>query len=294
MGARLNIKGYSFSFAAFGWLCLQLFYTGAVAQVQTATPPAAPVLEHTFTDTIADFEVDNLGKIYLINANGRLKKLSEAYDSMGVFNDVRRYGNLQGADVSNPLKVLLFYKDFGTIVTLDRFLNVRSVLDLRQQGILQPAAITQSYDNFIWVYDELDNKVKKIDETGKILLESPDFRVVFEVPPQPVKLEDFNKYLYAYDPQLGLLIMDYFGAYRNLIALTGLKNLHGMQQGIVATNSNGLIYYKPGTIDTKSLPLPAEIIQATKLRVSQNKIFVLHPNGILKVYKLPESNLLYP
>lgn len=261
---------------------------------QIPANPSEPALKHVFADTLADFEVDNLGKIYLISANGRLKKLSETYDSMGVFNDVRRYGNLHSVDVSNPLKVLLFYKDFATIVTLDRFLNIRSVLDLRQQGILQPSAITQSYDNYIWVYDELDSKVKKIDEAGKILLESPDFRVVFEVPPQPVKLEDFNKYLYAYDPHLGLLIMDYFGAYRNLIALPGLKNLHGMQQGIVATNSNGLIYYKPGTIDTKNLPLPAGILKATKCRVFHNNIFVLQPGGTLQVYRLPDGTSLYP
>ena len=32
-----------------------------------------------------------------------------------------RYGKIAYIDVSNPLKILLFYQEFGTIVTLDRF-----------------------------------------------------------------------------------------------------------------------------------------------------------------------------
>lgn len=281
--------GHHFAISGFLLLLVAKVTFGQMAQSQQE-----PVLYKVFSDTLTDFEVDNLGKLYLISAGGRLKKLSETYDSISVFNDVRRYGALHNIDVSNPLKVLLFYKDFATIVILDRFLNIRSVLDLRQQGILQPMAITQSYDNHIWVYDELDSRVKKIDESGKMLLESPDFRVVFEVPPQPVKLEDFNKYLYAYDPQLGLLVMDYFGAYRNLVALLGLKNMHGMQQGIAATNNEGLIYYKPGTLDTKTLPLPPGIIQAKKIRVHQTQLFVLQNDGTLQIFKLPSNSLLYP
>jgi len=38
-------------------------------------------------------------------------------------------------DVTNPLRVLLYYKDFSTIVILDRLLSNRSTIDLRKQDI---------------------------------------------------------------------------------------------------------------------------------------------------------------
>ena len=50
---------------------------------------------------------------------------------------MRKFGQATLIDVSNPLKVLLYYRDFATVVMLDRFLNVVNTTDLRKQGILQ-------------------------------------------------------------------------------------------------------------------------------------------------------------
>jgi len=237
-------------------------------------------------DSITDFSVDNLGNVYLVTASQQLKKLDNKFDSVGVFNNVRRYGTLYNLDVSNPLRVLLFYKDYNTVVILDRFLNVRTTIDLRRSNLLQCSAIAQSYDNNIWLFDELDNKIKKIDENGNLLLESPDFRVLFDAPPRPTALEDYNRYLYAYDSSRGLLVMDYFGANKNLLAFKGWRNFHGMQSGIVATDSTGIIYYEPGTLNTEHYFLNAVLLKAAKVRVNGSKLYALQEDKRLHIYQL--------
>jgi hypothetical protein len=83
---------------------------------------------------IVDFTVDNLDNIYVLNSRNQVKKFNSNGDSVAVYNDVRKYGQASLIDVSNPLKVLLYYKDFATVVMLDRFLNVVNVVDLRKQG----------------------------------------------------------------------------------------------------------------------------------------------------------------
>ena len=239
-------------------------------------------------DSINDFTVDKLGNIYLLTGIQQIKKLDNNLDSIAVFNDVRRYGKLYNIDASNPLKTLLFYKDFNTILVLDRFLNIRTVIDLRQSDILQSSAIAQSYDNNTWVFDELENKIKKIDDNGKLLLESADFRIVFDSPPRPTGMEDYNKYVYAYDSSKGLLVMDYFGAYKNLIAFKGWQNLHGISNGIVATDSTGLIYYMPGSINTKHSNLPAAILKSKKIRINGSKLYALQTDDRLHIYQLQQ------
>lgn len=239
-------------------------------------------------DSISDFSVDRLGNVYLVTGIEQIKKLDTNLDSQAVFNDVKRYGKLDNIDASNPLKVLLFYKDFNTIVMLDRFLKIRSTLDLRQSSIFQCSAIAQSYDNNTWVFDELDNKIKKIDDNGKLLLESVDFRVVFDAPPKPSQMEDYNKYVYAYDSSKGLLVMDYFGAYKNLLAFKGWQNVHGLSGGIVATDNTGLIYYQPGSIETLHRKLPAPILASKKIRISGSKIYALQTDGRLHIYQLQQ------
>lgn len=263
-------------------------FTGIGQETQSpATDSLVPVFQ--FREKVTDFEVDNLGYIYLLGAQQQIKKLTPEFDSMAVFNDLRHFGKLHSIDVSNPLKVLLFYRDFGSIVILDRLLNVKTILNLRTAGIVQATAITQSYDNNIWIYDALDNAVKKIDETGRVLTTSPDFRVVFDNPPQPESLHDFNRFLYAYDPAIGMLVMDYFGAYKNKVSLLGWKNLQGIAQGIAATDDNGLVYYRPGTINILNQPLPKEIIALNKIRINKRKLYVLDKQNTLWLYRLPEQ-----
>ncbi len=237
-------------------------------------------------DSVSDFTVDNLGNIYLFTGMQQLKKLDENYDSVAVFNNVRRFGTLTYIDAGNPLKLLLFYKDFNTIVVLDRFLNVRSAIDLRKANILQCSAIAQSYDNNIWLFDELESKLKKVDDNGQPLMESPDLRILYDAPPRPTKIEDYNRYVYAYDSSKGLLVMDYFGAIKNLIAFKGWKNLHGMQKGIVATDSTGIIYYEPGTITTSHFDVPQTLLQAGKLRINGSKLYALEADGRLHIFQL--------
>jgi len=264
-----------------------LLPTPAQGQQDSLKAPDSLAFIKTFNETIGDFEVDNLGNLYLFGARQQLKKLSPTFDSLAVFNDTRHFGKLYMLDASNPLRILLFYRDFGAIIILDRFLNVRTILNLRTAGYQQVSAITQSYDNNIWLYDELENMIKKIDESGKTLTSSPDFRVLFDDPPQPQELHDFNRYLYASDSEKGLIVMDYFGAVKNKLSFKGWHNLHSAGNGLVATNSAGLVYFQPGNPDTKNKPLPAPMIAAKKIRVHDGKLYVLYKEGRLGIYKLP-------
>lgn len=259
----------------------------AQGQEDSLKAPDSLAVFKTFNETIGDFEVDNLGNLYLFGARQQLKKLSPTFDSLAVFNDTRHFGKLYMLDASNPLRILLFYRDFGAIIILDRFLNVRTILNLRTAGYQQVSAITQSYDNNIWLYDELENMIKKIDESGKTLTSSPDFRVLFDDPPQPQELQDFNRYLYASDSEKGLIVMDYFGAVKNKLSFKGWHNLHSAGNGLVATNSTGLVYFQPGNPDTKNKPLPAPMLAAKKIRVHDGKLYVLDKEGRLGIYKLP-------
>src|SRR5438045_6338017 len=177
--------------------------------------------QKTITGNYTNFYTDNFANVFLVSQNNQVKKLNHDLDSIGVFNDVRRYGNIYSLDVSNPLKILVYYKDFTTILTLDRFLNIRNTIDLRNSNILQAKAVAQSYDNNYWVFDELDNAIKKIDDNGNVLLKSADFRVVFSEQYSPSAMIDQNNQLYLYDESKGWLVFDYYGTFKKRVEIPG-------------------------------------------------------------------------
>ena len=118
----------------------------------------------------------------------------------------------------------MYYKDFSTIVILDRLLNTRAILDLRKLNLYQVKAISQSYDNNIWIFDELESKLKRISEDGKLLDQSTDFRMLFDSVPSPQFIIDQNKQLYLYDSLKGVYIFDYYGAFKSRVPLRGWLN----------------------------------------------------------------------
>jgi hypothetical protein len=245
-------------------------------------------LVQKFMGEIKNFTTDNLGNIYLLNANNQIKKINERGDSIAVYNDVRRYGKIFSIDATNPLKVLVFYKDFATIVVLDRLLNVRASIDLRKQNILQVTAIASSYDNNIWLFDELDSKLKKIDENGNVLLESADFRQVFDPVPSPSVMYDRDGQLYLYDPKKGLMVFDYYGAKKNNFQLLHVSDLQVIDKNtITARDSLHIILYKPATLQLLSFTAFSNQQEFTKVSFSGNKIYCLNKRGELELYSVP-------
>ena len=141
-----------------------------VAAISFAQKDSSFLLLRSYTGDVTGVALDNLDNLYVVSSTGQLKKFNNRGDSVGVFNGMRAYGKLQAIDVTSPLRPLLFYKDFSTVVILDRFLANRASLDLRKHNILQPTAIGLSYDNNLWVFDQYDSKLKKVDEGGNLLL----------------------------------------------------------------------------------------------------------------------------
>ncbi len=232
-----------------------------------------------------NFYVDNLNNIYLLNHNNQLKKLDDKLDSTAVFNDVRRYGDIYSLDVSNPLKIIVYYKDFNTILVLDRFLNTRNTIDLRKAGILQAKAVAQSYDNNYWVFDELDNKIKKVDDNGNILQESADFRMLFQEQYEPLKIIDSDGLLYLYDIKNGWLVFDYYGAFKQRIQVKGWKNVQVFGKNVQGHDDTFLYFANPAALDIQQVRLNIPLLPVLKMQRVTNKFFILTGDG-LSIYSL--------
>ena len=260
--------------------------TSALAKVihdQTQNSPFK--FQRTITYPIAAFTVNNLGELYIINTNNQLKKLNDRGDSVGVFNQVTKYGKLSYVDAQNPWKTILFYENFSTIVLLDKYLNVLTNINLRKQNIFGVRTIAASYDNNIWVFDEQENKLKKIDDAGKVLMETVDFRLLFDSVPSPVRILDSDGFVYLYDPKKGVYIFDYYGSFKNKLPFLNWKDITVIEKNLYGFDETNLYSYGIGSLNLKQYPLLPAFKNYTSLKVAANKIFLLKDHH-LTVYSL--------
>jgi hypothetical protein len=270
------------------FLAVSLILPGAW-RVMAQEPPtygaaaADFVLTLTISQDITDFRVDNLGNIYVINGDNQLKKLSPRGDSLAVFNDVRRYGNIGSIDVTNPLKILVYYRDFTTIVELDRFLNLINTIDLRTQNILQAKAVGLAYDNNIWVFDELDARLKRIADDGTLVDQSTDFRQLFDTVPDPALVLDREGLVYLYDTVRGVYIFDHYGTLKTHLDFAGWKDFDVIGKNLLGRDESKFYRYQQTTLNLQEELIPAPYQGASHIHITPMVIYVLKKTG-LEVY----------
>jgi hypothetical protein len=234
---------------------------------------------------ISSFAVDNLGELYIINTDNQLKKYNEKGDSVGVFNQVTKYGRLTYVEAQNPWKVILFYQNFSTIVLLDKYLNVLGNINLRNKNIFRVKAVTTSYDNNIWLFDEQDNKLKKIDDAGTLLSESVDFRLLFDSVPTPQKILDRDGFVYLYDSQKGMYVFDYYGSFKSKLSFLNWTNFSVIGKTIYGFDKENLYKYTAPLPDINTYKLPIALQNNNCIQLSNHKIYILKDQQ-LQIYSL--------
>ncbi|MEO7313898.1 MAG: hypothetical protein ABIW47_01845 [Ginsengibacter sp.] len=266
--------------------CVLVFFTlGLQTKADAQTDSLLNVLP-SINYPISSFAVGNLGELYIISTDNQLKKLDETGDSVGVFNQVTKYGKLSYVVAQNPWKTLLFYKNFSIIVILDKYLNITGSINLRNKNILRSEAITNSYDNNIWVYDEQENKLKKIDDSGNVLSETTDFRNLFDVVPTPKRIIDYDGFVYLYDPEFGLYIFDYYGSFKKKLPFPGWSDFAVIGKSIYGFDAEKIYKYTSPLPQADEYPLPVNLRNNTSIKVSNHKLYILKDQK-LGIYSLP-------
>ncbi|MDB5253532.1 MAG: hypothetical protein JWP27_2701 [Flaviaesturariibacter sp.] len=240
-------------------------------------------LQRTVKVAASDFAVDPFDNLYIVTGADQLKKFGPAGDSLAVYNDVKRYGKLYSLDVSNPLKLVLFYRDFASIVVLDRLLTPQGVLDLRRHGMGQVTAVGSAYDNNIWVFDALESKLRKLDITGNRLLETVDFRQLFDMPVQPQKIIDQDGWVYLFDPAFGVYVFDHYGTFRRKYPLAGWMAMQVQNGRLVGITPGGLQFFETSSQRQRQYQFPSSFGSFSRYVVGNTRLFALGKDS-LSVY----------
>lgn len=238
------------------------------------------LLEKTIPGNYKYFNVDILNNIYVINKQNRLKKINENGDSVSVFNNIVQYGIPDFIDVSNPFKILVYYQRFATIVTLDRWLNLRNQVNLKSKNIISTHAMAASYDNNIWIFDEQNFKIKKCNDQMEMMLESIDLNLLTEKTPKPTLIVSTEKNVYLYDENEGFYIFDAYANYKTHLPLLHWKNISVNKNTIYGFVNQSLFSYSLESLTLNEYNLPVNISSFNSIRVVNGRLYLLKKDGI--------------
>jgi hypothetical protein len=196
-------------------------------------------------------------------------------------------GVIANVDVSNPQKILVYFKDFTKILILDNTLSPSSeVIDLTTIELDETSLVCRSYNDAIWYYDpvrfELIRKNQELVTTNS----SGNLANLLNTNIQPnFMVEDKNK-VYLNDPLVGVLIFDVYGTYLKTLPVLGLMSFQVRDKFLIYTNIEGEIEtYDFFTLEKASYK-PLKYNSIALVRVENGTIYIVDKKNQLFIDKI--------
>lgn len=207
------------------------------------------IIHITFPEKNCSVKIDGFGNIYVINATQIIK-----YNTLGILQktfSIKRYGKIDFVDVSNPLKLLLYYKDFQQVLFLDDQLTATSnMISLENIGYEQANLICNSSNNSFWLYDKQNNSLLRFNSESKTLVKTGNLKRILDIDMNPNFMLEHNGYLYLNCPKEGIMLFDIYGTFYKTIPIKDLKEFNVINENIFYFKDHALNEYQPSTLNT--------------------------------------------
>jgi WD40 repeat protein len=167
---------------------------------------------------------DNQGNQFNIN-NNEIHKMSKAGDTLFVYSS-NLYGNIAKLDVSNPMRPLIYYAESQKVIVTDNTLSKQQlqIINLDEIDLYQTITIANSsFDNGIWIYDQSNFQLIKINTFLKKTLETGNLsQILAKDNFSPIKMQEANGLLYLECKNNGILVFDMYGTFYKNLGLTNI------------------------------------------------------------------------
>lgn len=227
---------------------------------------------------------DLLSNTYIITALNAVEKYNSDGRLLARYTDNRR-GQAAWIDVSNPLKILVWYADFRTVLFLDRSLTELGEVNLIQAGYPDVRIVAAAQDGNLWLYDEVNFRLLKITPDGEKRAESQSLNLLEYTPRQAAMLRENDNRVWMADPAAGIGVFNIFGQFEQARKL-------GQDVFDFQVIDNQFSYLSDSSIVSERWPLPeqTEVALPAPLRpclkwLGRQRLFV-QKEGKLEVYEM--------
>lgn len=226
---------------------------------------------------------DFIKSAYVANDKNQVLKFDSLGKLSGIYNE-NKYGEVYQIDATAPFNVLVFFKDYNTIVSVDPTMSAKHLYKLENIDITDIGAVCMSYDNNIWVYDQLDNKLKKVAKNYDVLHESEDVSQILGVNVSPTFMVEREKMIFLIDPESGILIFDMFGNYYRTFPITGIESLQVLKGNFIYYKEGQLRSFDPRTMKNNRVIVP--VVDNTQSVYVQSDLVYILTDKEIQIYKI--------
>lgn len=193
--------------------------------------------------------IDDFGNTYVITKS-EILKYNVAGELIKSFS-TKRYGSIDFVDVTNPLKILVYYKDFQQIIFLDNQLTASSnMISLETIGLEQTSLVCTSANNSFWLYNKQNNSLQRYSEKSQQLVKIDNLKRILDIDIKPNFMKEKSNYLYLNCPNEGILVFDIYGSFLKTIPIKNVTEFDVQNSNVLYFKNKVLNEYSSQTFNT--------------------------------------------
>jgi hypothetical protein len=262
----------------------KMVLTGLILLALSPRGAGAFELIKTINVPADEFSVDMMGHIYWAEGNTLYRYNPQNNEKLEYTNTF--LGDIHSWDASNPLKILVFYKEFNRLVFLDKNLTVAgSPIQLDNMGVMQAGAACHSHQGSFWLANLGENRLQLYDSNLSLVLESASIASLGQGNKGKIKLREQNRNLYGLVPGCCLLQIDRYGNLARRYPLKNIDNIQILNQNIYYFYDGNLYRMSKDFQSKQQIPLPQPAQTWDQARMGmQNRLYLLKDQK-LYIYK---------
>ncbi len=275
---------YSVQFPSMKYDYLVLFLLCCLLPPEArAQQPDSFRLLRTLPGEIRYATADNLGNTYIINAGNAVEKYAPDGSPLARYTN-NRLGVPAYLDVSNPLKILVWYADFRKIVFLNRSGTELGELDLIALGYPDVRTVAAAQDGNIWLYDETAFLLRKISPEGEALFESQNLSLLGQERLVIACIRDDGNQVYLSNTNEGLIILDAYAQSCRTRLSKGIGDFQVLGEKLLYLKDYKLQIEDLKAFTKTEIPLPGGVQpENRRFWLGTGRLFV-HDGNFLSVY----------
>lgn len=230
--------------------------------------------------------LDNRGQVFYTTADGSLYQLSANGIAINHYSPSRQ-ASITQLEAAWTVNIFTFSKDLQRYELFDRFLNPIMSRDLNDLEIGLAKAATLGNNNSLWVFDESDLSLKRIDIRRQTMLQRQPLNLILENQEWEVlDIKEVQNILFLRVPDK-VILFDNQGNFLKRLNIAGNNSLAVQGENIYNIEDDKIVEYKWNTGMKTAFNLPSNTVN-NQLKVHTDHI-VFYNKDSLQMYRNPFS-----
>lgn len=234
-----------------------LFSAILLFSMQVSRAQSLKIINTIALEEVKEVSIDRKGNLFYSDEKGNIKMLNRVGELIHSFSP-QKTGQVSLIEAWPTLRVFVFYRDLQEYLFLDRFLASGPRYEFDNELIGFVSMATVSNDNGLWLLDDSDYTLKKLDLNFNEITVNSSLNTLFTSEKIAVNyMREYQNMLFLNDKNSGILVFDNYGNYIKKLPFTGLEYFSFKGDELYFLKQNTIHFYNLYNFQERKIDLPA-------------------------------------